>query len=72
MYQLQGSNTLFDILTTVVENRGIIDVEKFLKPSPKDTIHYSNLQNMDKAVYVFNNHKEKASEVAVVVDSDAD
>lgn len=63
---------LFDVLGTVLENRGIKDVERFLKPSISDVNHYSGLLNMDKAVEVFNNHREKSSDVTVICDSDAD
>jgi single-stranded-DNA-specific exonuclease len=61
---------LFDILGTVLENRGIKDVERFLKPSASDIIHYSKLNNIDKAVGMFEKHKGDTSEFTVLVDSD--
>lgn len=63
---------LFDILGTVAENRGIKDIEKFLKPSPSDVIHYGKLKNMDLAVRMIEKHKGDTSEFAIVVDSDVD
>lgn len=63
---------LFDILSTVAENRNIKDVERFLKPSASDVIHYSNLKNIDRAVKIFDKHNANNSKVTVLVDSDCD
>lgn len=63
---------LFDILGTVLENRNIKDVERFLKPSASDINHYSGLKNMSKAVEVFDSHMKRNSKVVVIQDSDAD
>lgn len=72
IYKVIGRNSLFDILGTTLENRGIEDVERFLRPSKEDEIHYSNLKNIDRAVEMFNKHKENNSSIAVIVDSDSD
>lgn len=63
---------LFDILGTVLENRGIKDVERFLNPSISDVNHYSGLLDMDKAVQVFVEHEKKESRMVVIQDSDGD
>lgn len=57
---------------TVLENRGIMNKERFLNPSKEDEIHYSKLKNIDKAVGMFNKHRASASKFAILVDSDAD
>lgn len=70
---IEGSdNSLFDIVGTVTKNRGIKDIEKFLKPSKQDEIPYYKLKNMNKAVELFNKHKTNGSTVSVLVDSDYD
>src|SRR6185312_9920168 len=74
MYKLntKGNAMLFDILSTVMANRGIENKEKFLKLSASDTIHYNKLKNIDKAVKMFKKHKENKSDITVLVDSDPD
>lgn len=67
-----SDNSLFDIVGTVTKNRGIKDIEKFLKPSKEDEIPYYKLKNMSKAVELFNKHKINSSTVSVLVDSDCD
>ncbi|MGG0667860.1 DHH family phosphoesterase [Lederbergia citrisecunda] len=63
---------LFDILGTVLDNRGIKDAERFLKPSASDVIHYSNLKNIERAVELFIRHTGRNSTIVVLIDSDAD
>lgn len=72
IYKVIGRNSLFDILGTTLENRGIEDTDRFLNPSQEDEIHYSNLKNMDRAVEMFDKHKKNGSKAAVIVDNDAD
>lgn len=72
IYKLKGTNNTFQPIQTVLENRGIKDIERFLSPSKEDVIHYSKLKNMDKAVKSFDTHKGSTSEFAIVVDSDGD
>lgn len=72
MYKLVGTNNIMSPVNTVLENRGIKDIEKFLNPSKQDEIHYSNLKNISEAAKMFDSHKSKDSEFAIVVDSDAD
>lgn len=67
-----SDNSLFDIVGTVTKNRGIKDIEKFLRPSKEDEIPYYKLKNMSKAVELFNKHKINSSTVSVLVDSDCD
>lgn len=74
IYKLIGKNDLWNGngLKTVLENRGIEDMERFLNPSADDVIHHSKLKNMSEAVEKFNEHLEKDSEFVVVIDSDGD
>lgn len=74
IYKLIGKNDLWNGngLKTILENRGIEDMERFLNPSADDVIHYSKLKNMNEAVEMLDKHLEKASDFVVVVDSDGD
>jgi hypothetical protein len=72
IHTIRGTNNIFSPLDTILENRGIKDTERFLKPSKEDVIHHSKLVNMDRAVKMFDRHKGSTSEFAIVVDSDAD
>ena len=63
---------LFDILGTLAVNRKIKNIDKFLKPSASDVIHYSNLKNIDRAVKLFDKHIGGDSAITVLVDSDCD
>lgn len=72
IYKIIGENNLFDVLGTVLKNRGIEDKERFLNPSKEDVIHYNKLKNIEKAVELFNKHRGGGSAIAVIVDSDCD
>src|SRR5699024_10483574 len=69
-----GKNTYFDVLETVLNNRGITDVKRYLKASNNkdEEHHYSLLKNIDKAVDCIVNHIEKDSKIFIQIDSDFD
>lgn len=69
-YQLVGNNNYFNPIEAVLENRGIKDIERFLKPSKEDTHHYSKLINIHRAVNVLIKKIEEGGELFVQVDSD--
>ena len=69
-YKLIGENNFLEPVETVLENRGIKDIEAFLKPKAKDAIHYSKLNNIHKAVDLIIKHIEEGGELFIQVDSD--
>ena len=73
-YKLIGKNNYFDVLETVLNNRGITDVKRYLKASNNkdEEHHYSLLKNIDKAVDCIVNHIEKDSKIFIQIDSDFD
>ncbi len=72
IYKLIGDGNIFKPLETVLKNRGIKDIERFLNPSKEDVIHYSKLKNINKAVELFDRHKGGGSAILVLVDPDCD
>lgn len=74
MYQLYSKSNikLDNILDKVLENRGIDNKEKLLKPSEDDVIHYSKLKNINKAIALVDKHIKNNSEIVIVVDCDID
>lgn len=72
-YKLIGNNDyIFDPIGTVLKNRGVKDVDKFLNLDESVCIPYSKLSNIDKAVKCLVEHIEKKSTIFIIVDSDAD
>lgn len=72
-YKLIGDNDyIFDPQGTVLRNRGIYDIEKFMSLSEKDTHSYKLLKNIDKAVECLTNHIERKSNMLIVGDPDVD
>lgn len=73
-YKLLGENnysSLKDIQYQIIKNRGIDNVEKFLKLDVQIP-HWSELKNIDKAVVCLDKHINNNDEILIVVDSDAD
>lgn len=73
MYKLKSPSNIEDgtLLETVLKNRDIKNYNDFLNPSSDDLIHYSKLENINKAVETFLNiMKRESSELAILVDSD--
>lgn len=69
-YNLLGTNNIFEPIATVLKNRGVEDIEKYLSPSEFDLIHYSKLKNIDKGVSLLLKHID--DKIAITVDPDVD
>lgn len=69
-YRLIGENNYMQPVDTILQNRGINDFEAFLKPKANCIIHYSKLNNINKAVETLIKHIEKGGELFIQVDSD--
>ena len=70
-YELIGRNNFLNPIETILYNRGINDVERYLNASAKDVIHHSKLKNIDKAVELLIS-KVKRGGLKVFVQVDAD
>ena len=71
-YKLIGSNDVSNIIKTVLNNRGIEDWKGYinLNKAPRDT--YQNLDNIDKAVEMFDWHYTRKHPIAILKDNDVD
>ena len=71
-YKLIGSNDTNNIIKTVLNNRGIEDWKGYinLSKAPRDT--YDNLDNIEKAVRMFDYHYCNGHPMAILVDNDVD
>ncbi|MED4817617.1 single-stranded-DNA-specific exonuclease RecJ [Bacillus atrophaeus] len=72
-YRLIGDNDYnFDPLATILKNRGIDDPKLFANIDQSSVIHYSKLNNIDKAADCLIKHLKYKNKVFVQVDSDVD
>lgn len=71
-YNLIGENNKDNIIKQVLNNRGIDDWKGYLElnEAPRDT--YKNLNNIDKAVKLFDKHFQQRNKMLILVDSDTD
>lgn len=71
-YKLIGSNDASNVIKTVLNNRGIEDWKGYinLSKAPRDT--YGNLDNIEKAVELFDWHFANKHPMAILVDNDVD
>lgn len=71
-YKLIGTNDTNNLIKTVLNNRGIEDWTGYLglNKAPRDTYH--NLDNIEKAVELFDWHFTNKSPIAILVDNDVD
>lgn len=70
---IEGStNDTTRVKETVLGNRGIAEVGRFLNTSSDEIFDYNLLDNMDKAVTCMLKHIENNSVIHIVVDPDAD
>lgn len=69
-YKLIGENNFLDPVETILKNRGIKDVEAFLKPKANKVIDYNKLNNIHKGVETLVKHIEEGGELFIQVDSD--
>ncbi|MGY0701793.1 single-stranded-DNA-specific exonuclease RecJ [Bacillus subtilis] len=72
-YRLIGDNDYnFDPLATILRNRGIEDPKLFVNVDHSSVIHYSKLNNIDKAADCLIKHLNNKNKLFVQVDSDVD
>jgi single-stranded-DNA-specific exonuclease len=72
-YELIGKNDyLVDPIKTILNNRGIEDISKFLKLDESVTYDWRLLDNMEKAVDCLLKHIDKESKIFFQVDADPD
>lgn len=71
-YRLIGTNDTSNIIKTVLNNRGIEDWKGYLSldEAPRDTYH--NLDNIEKAVELFDYHYANKHPMAILKDNDVD
>ncbi|AZJ44225.1 single-stranded-DNA-specific exonuclease RecJ [Bacillus velezensis] len=72
-YKLIGNNDYnFNPLSTILKNRGIENPKSFIDVSQSSVIHFSKLDNIDKASDCLIKHLENKNKIFVQVDSDVD
>jgi single-stranded-DNA-specific exonuclease len=72
-YQLVGDNDyIFDVQGTILNNRGIDDIEKFMNLDDSVVHDYRLLRNIDKAIECLIEHIENQSKIFIMVDCDVD
>lgn len=72
-YRLIGDNDyIFDPQGTVLNNRGIIDIDTFINPTEQVVHNPFLLKNLNKAIDCLLKHIENKSVITIVVDPDAD
>jgi single-stranded-DNA-specific exonuclease len=69
-YKLIGSNDKYNIIETVLLNRGIENPQEYLNLNEGCTNDYNNLNNINEAVECFEKHFERRDDIAVLVDCD--
>ncbi|WP_406842612.1 single-stranded-DNA-specific exonuclease RecJ [Bacillus velezensis] len=72
-YKLIGNNDYnFNPLSTILKNRGIENPKSFIDVNQSSVIHFSKLDNIDKASDCLIKHLEGKNKIFVQVDSDVD
>lgn len=72
-YKLIGNNDYnFNPLSTILKNRGIENSKSFIDVNQSAVIHFSKLNNIDKAADCLIKHLENKNKMFVQVDSDVD
>ncbi|CDG30012.1 MULTISPECIES: single-stranded-DNA-specific exonuclease RecJ [Bacillus] len=72
-YKLIGNNDYnFNPLSTIFKNRGIENPKSFVDVNQSSVIHFSKLDNIDKASDCLIKHLENENKIFVQVDSDVD
>ncbi|GLZ63255.1 single-stranded-DNA-specific exonuclease RecJ [Bacillus amyloliquefaciens] len=72
-YKLIGNNDYnFNPLSTILKNRGIENPKSFIDVNQSSVIHFSKLNNIDKATDCLIKHLENKNKIFVQVDSDVD
>src|SRR5690606_8329401 len=65
-------NNYLDPINTILENRGIEDIQSFLNIDESVVIHWSKLKNIEKAVECLLKHIKNKSKIFIQTDSDVD
>ncbi|MFG3444542.1 single-stranded-DNA-specific exonuclease RecJ [Bacillus velezensis] len=72
-YKLIGKNDYnFNPLLTILKNRGVENPKSFIDVNQSSEIHFSKLNNIDKAADCLIKHLEDKNKIFVQVDSDVD
>lgn len=70
---IEGSaNDTYDIVGTVLRNRGVENVQEYLHVDGSRCDDYCFLENMDKAIECFDNHFINKDKISILVDCDPD
>lgn len=70
---IEGSlNDEHNVEATILKNRGIKNINRFLAPGESDTYSYSMLDNIDEAVKCAEKHIQNKDRIHILVDCDVD
>lgn len=70
---IEGSlNDLNHPIETVLTNRGIKDIQRYIHPTLKDCESFNSLDNIDKAYEIFIEHISNRDYIQILVDCDCD
>ena len=61
-----------EIIDTILDNRGIEDIDTFLKPTIDDLIPFEDMKNLDKAYEIIEDAITMGEKFLVLADVDAD
>lgn len=71
-YKLIGTNDTSNIIKTALNNRGVGDWQEYLSLHEASRDTYHNLDNIEKAVEVFDYHYSHKHPIAILKDNDVD
>lgn len=70
---IEGSlNDEHNVEATILKNRGIKNINRFLAPGESDTYSYSMLDNIDEAVKCAEKHIQNKDRIHILIDCDVD
>lgn len=70
---IEGSlNDEHNVEATILKNRGIKNINRFLVPGESDTYSYSMLDNIDEAVKCAEKHIQNKDRIHILIDCDVD
>lgn len=70
---IEGSlNDECNVEATILKNRGIKNINRFLAPGESDTYSYSMLDNIDEAVKCAEKHIQNKDRIHILIDCDVD
>lgn len=72
LYENANNDISSNLLKEFLKNRGIDDYKKYLNLDESVVIPYQNLDNIDKAVFLFMEHFNQKNKIGILVDSDPD